>query len=494
MLSITLLGCEDYLDVNKDPNVLGDIPKPEVLLPTAELNLANTLMGWDFGFGGGFWSEYWTQTYTASQFKTLCEYKDANFGSAYANLTSGVLMDLKRISTLSKEKGNEGLSYVSEALSIYTWQVMVDLWGDLPYREALKGNEGVASPKFDTGKEIYTDLLKRIDKLVQQDVSKMYVSEKFDFMFAGNMNKWKQFVNSLKLKLNIRLSETGQYNNATLLNFVKNNEFLTSSAKISGAIFADEEGKRHPMVEFQANGANYLSQNVIGTKNFVDYLKLNSDPRLEKLFEKAKSGTYVGAFFGDFANKKDTDGNGKTDDKESYSQPKFEANTDLMIMSLWEVDFFISEVYARAGDNANAKKYYDEAIKASLTQHKISDFSILDGYAKWKDGSMEDEIKQIAQQKWVANANYQHIESFIDRNRTRYPVLNPIKIEDDRKKAFENFPAGELTVSIEGRAKTNGKLPQSLVYPSSIITRNVNAPSQKPDMLQKVWWNQKNQL
>ena len=74
LLTVFASSCDDYLDINQDPNVLGTTDAPEILLPSAQVALGNNLMGWDFGFGGGFWSEYWTQSYTASQFKTLCEY------------------------------------------------------------------------------------------------------------------------------------------------------------------------------------------------------------------------------------------------------------------------------------------------------------------------------------------------------------------------------------------------------------------------------------
>lgn len=60
-------SCNDWLDVNHDPNALEEIPDAKVLLPAAQVGIGNNLMGWDFGFGGAFWVEYWTQSYTASQ-------------------------------------------------------------------------------------------------------------------------------------------------------------------------------------------------------------------------------------------------------------------------------------------------------------------------------------------------------------------------------------------------------------------------------------------
>lgn len=491
-LSIFGWGCDNYLDINEDPDVLRNIPEAKVVLPAAELNLANQLMGWDFGFGGGFWSEYWTQAYDASQFKFLCEYQETSFSTAYSGLTAGVLEDCKRMKTISLANNNMGVYYASEALSIFTWQIMTDVWGDIPYFEALKGDEGIVSPKFDEGSIIYADLLARVDALIALNVSEATLPASYDFIYGGDLDQWKLFANSLKLKLMMRLSETSEYNNAAVVSFIESSEFIKNNAGISGSTWSDgQEGKRHPMREFEEGSADYLSSNVIASKNFLDYLEVNADPRLDVLFEKT-GGYHLGAFFGDFASKEDSDVNGTLDEDEDYSQAVFSATQDLVIMSIWEVNFYIAEAYARASNNPNAKIYYDKAVNASLAQHGgLASDIITTGYATWVDGTVEEGIKQIAMQKWVANANYQHIESFLERNRTKYPAVNTIDIRKDRAFANTNFPLGDLTIAIEGRGKTNAKLPASPIYPQNVLTRNENAPVQKQDLLEKVWWNKK---
>lgn len=489
-LTLFFTGCNDWIDVNHDPNALEKIPEAKVLLPSAQIGIANNLMGWNFGFGGAFWVQYWTQSYTASQFKSLCEYLPEQFNTAYTSLTREPLMDLKLIKKMTENDANKGYYFVAEALSIYTWQIITDVWGDIPYNEALKGDEGLLNPKQDQGKDIYASLMQRIDALLAMDLSNSSIDENYDYIYQGSLEQWSKFVNALKLKLMIRLSETEGYDNNATLNFVQTADLLTASAKIPGKVWDDaKEGKRHPMREFEAGGAGYLSTNVIGCKSFVDYLQTNADPRLAKLFG---NGTKA-AFFGDFHSKFDSDGNGTTDDKETYCTVLFEGNMDLMLMSDWEVNFYKAEVFARAGDKAKAKAAYEAGVKASLAQHGISDETMLDasGYAKWVDGTEESEIKQIAMQKWIANCNYQHIESFLERNRTKYPAVNEIDIAADRSYAYINFPVGDLTISVKGRALLNGNLPASPLYPESYIFRNINAPSQKASVGEKVWWNKK---
>lgn len=487
-------SCKDWLDVNHDPNVLEAIPEGKVLLPAAEVGLGNNLMGWDFGFAGAFWSEYWTQKYTASQFKSLCEYSETSFSTAYQELTAGVLTDLEKIKSVALENEDNGSYFIAEALAIFTWQTLTDLWGDIPYSEALKGSENIYMPKFDNGKDIYADLITRINTLLETDLSSAQVDGEYDFIYNGDLSKWNTFAKSLKLKLMLRLSETPEYDNDAVLQYIENNTLLTESACIPGNVWNDgQEGKRHPMREFEAGGAGYFTQNVIACKNFIDYLKNNQDPRLERLFNIADTKTgWRGAFFGDFDSKQASDGSTR-DDQVKYSTVNFEGDMDLMIMSDWEVNFYIAEVYARAGRHDKAKAAYDKGVKASLIQHGITDDAIInDGYAQWKDGTVEEEIKQIGMQKWVANANYQHIESFIERNRIKYPATYDIDIKLNRTGAYSDLKIpGNLTVSVNGRGKLNNSLPASPTYPASVLGRNENSPSQKLNLGEKVWWDQK---
>jgi hypothetical protein len=124
-------GCgKDWFDVNQDPNSLTDIPNSELIIPGAQMAIANGIMGWQSGFSGAFWSQYWTQDYTSSQFKYLDEYNETEWEYTWDNIIPSALTDLKRIKANS-EKGS-GTYFVAEALSIYSWQLITDIWGDVP--------------------------------------------------------------------------------------------------------------------------------------------------------------------------------------------------------------------------------------------------------------------------------------------------------------------------------------------------------------------------
>lgn len=486
-------SCQKYLDVNHDPNVVEEIKDPKIILTSAQLNVATHIVGWELGLGGSFWVQYWTQKHTGSQFKTVCDYGEQRGDIAYAGLTSGALQDFERIKKIaSQAKEHAGYAYIAEALSIYTWQVLTDVWGALPYFEAQRGAEGIYAPKFNLGEEIYADLLKRVDALLAQGQPTASVDSHYDFLAGGDLEQWYRFANSLKLKLMMRLTYTSLYDNAKALAFVQSAPLLKTAVAIPGKVWEDsKEGKRHPLREYEAGGANYFTTNIIACTSFIEYLKAGSDPRLEKLFTSV-GGAYRGAFFGDYDSTEKTDGS--TSDKDvKYSVPIIRPDLDAIVISPWEVSFYIAEVYARAGNDAKAREHYEEGVKSSLKQHGITDMAILGagGYAEWKPGSEDEMLHRIAMQKWVAHANYQPLEAFFERNRLKYPRVNEVDVRLSRRALFGDFPVGELTISVTGRDKLNQNLPKSWLYPNRIMERNHNALPQKSNVGQKIWWDQK---
>ncbi|MBD0364851.1 MAG: SusD/RagB family nutrient-binding outer membrane lipoprotein, partial [Flavisolibacter sp.] len=49
---------------------------------------------------------------------------------------------------------------ISDLMQVYTWDILVKTFGDVPYKEAL--DPKVLFPKYDDAKTIYTDLLRRV--------------------------------------------------------------------------------------------------------------------------------------------------------------------------------------------------------------------------------------------------------------------------------------------------------------------------------------------
>ncbi|MEG1935631.1 MAG: SusD/RagB family nutrient-binding outer membrane lipoprotein, partial [Rikenellaceae bacterium] len=80
----------------------------------------------------------------------------------------------------------------------------VETYGDVPYRDANNILE-IAQPKYDTQEFIFKDLLKQLKK-ANDDLKGTKGWTKGDIIFNGDVDKWRKFANSLRLRIAMRIS------------------------------------------------------------------------------------------------------------------------------------------------------------------------------------------------------------------------------------------------------------------------------------------------
>ncbi|MGC3947548.1 MAG: SusD/RagB family nutrient-binding outer membrane lipoprotein [Chryseolinea sp.] len=101
---------------------------------------------------------------------------------------------------------HEGVALILKA---YTFGLIADLWGDAPYTEALRAEEGAAyfKPAFDTQQTIYHGILADLEtanSLLSQGDG-IPINETQDVLFAGDLTRWRKFANSVALRYYMRL-------------------------------------------------------------------------------------------------------------------------------------------------------------------------------------------------------------------------------------------------------------------------------------------------
>src|SRR5690606_20957479 len=136
-------------------------------------------------------------------------------GNFWASLYQNVLIDFQ---AARKELNREG-NYISveeqairdnrlamvQLLEVFTYGVLVDTFGNIPYSEALDGDN--LTPAYDDAMAIYQDLIAKIDgSLALLDPGADSFGEA-DVMYQGDVDQWIKFANSLKLKLGMRLAD-----------------------------------------------------------------------------------------------------------------------------------------------------------------------------------------------------------------------------------------------------------------------------------------------
>ena len=223
---IFLSSCtKDFLDINVDPNNPSTI-EPSKILPTVQRTFGDAL-SMDENNGGlsGALAVYTHQMSTreeADQYGITGT--DANVATPWAKLFStspqpgttapvyGVLQNLEDIIKNSTADGNMQYSGIAKILKAYTFSVLVDVFGDIPFSEANKLKEGIPYPKFDDDASIYPALFTLIDEGIADinntTAPNIVTPADDDLIYGGDMDLWIKAANTIKLKLYTQVRKT----------------------------------------------------------------------------------------------------------------------------------------------------------------------------------------------------------------------------------------------------------------------------------------------
>ncbi len=167
----------------------------------------------------------------------------------------------------------------------YSFMVLTDTYGDVPYKEAGLGYlSGNIRPKYEAQQAIYEDVIKELTEATAAlDATKP--TEAGEVMFSGNIARWKRFGNSVLLRAGMRLSKV----NPTLAQ-------STVQKAVAGGVM--QSNADNGVVKNNATFTNPVGSllnsteaaNFYLTRYFVNYLRSTSDPRLGSI-----AARYVGA-------------------------------------------------------------------------------------------------------------------------------------------------------------------------------------------------------
>jgi hypothetical protein len=125
-------------------------------------------------------------------------------GAAFNPIYTDVVPQLQSIFNAADPKSAEYA--LANILWVLSFHRVTDYWGPIPY---FKAGVPASSVPYDPQDKIYDDFFKRLTDAVT--VLKGKTSEKpygdFDIMYAGNVNKWITFANTLRLRLALRISK-----------------------------------------------------------------------------------------------------------------------------------------------------------------------------------------------------------------------------------------------------------------------------------------------
>ena len=218
VIAMLAVSCKKFLDINTDPNNPTTIEVSK-LLPTTQRTLGDA-MSMDEQNGGlsevlAVYTHQMTTREEADKYgitgvdpniQTVWSKlfsSSANPGTAYP--VYGVIQNLEDIIATATEAGNMRYAGIAKILKAYTYSIMVDVFGDIPFSEANKLKAGILYPKFDDDAAIYESLFTLINEgiadLNNTTAPNSKVPGTDDLMYSGNVARWIKAANTIKLKM-----------------------------------------------------------------------------------------------------------------------------------------------------------------------------------------------------------------------------------------------------------------------------------------------------
>jgi len=470
LTTLLISSCSTDLDINQDPDLLSPSQIPmENELPAAITGIGASA-GSYFALIGGFWSQFWTQSAVANQYKYLDDYtlnpsqpiNEGGWASMYDALT-----DVRNVKANALATENWKYYLIATTLEVYASQILVDYYGAIPYSEA--NNTAILKPVFDAPEVVYDKMALDLAEALGKDLSTSPVAfapGTTDFIFKGDMTKWTEFANTLMLKIHMRQSEVRpSVASAGIIGLIGSGvNFLSSNAAID--VFVDENSRSNPLYESDRRQLN-VATNLRASTTMGTFLKSNIDPRLAKFYD---GDTFQDQ--GYFDNPSGT----------SVSVVELSATSPVYFISLAESKFLQAEADLKYMGGTNAKALYEAAVTAAFEQWGLGTdaAAMLTGAYSFPTGTDSDKLEAIMTQKWVASFPGNGYESFVEHNRTGFPKVSTVKQTD------AGYKPGQITYSIEG--KTGGLFPKRIEYPLTETIRNSNTPA-VVKITEAVWYD-----
>ena len=205
-----LASCSDkiYEEINTDPT------KADHVNPASQLTYAELQMYGDMNYVDvhrlyvyAFTQQLmgcWNTTNYGGQHRM----DDNEMSRPWNNLYPGAIRNLT--DAIAETEDDPELVNINSALRIfrvYTGALLADYYGDVPFKEAgLAYLTGNSQPKYDTQEELYRSFFTELKSAAQLfDINAEQISS--DPIFGGNIEAWKAFANSLRLRYAMRVSD-----------------------------------------------------------------------------------------------------------------------------------------------------------------------------------------------------------------------------------------------------------------------------------------------
>ena len=399
--AIFVLGaCSDFDEYNENPNEPTAV-SPSVLFPSAIRQSVTTMVNESFLLGNN------AAQLTA---KTLRTEVDTYNWNAFPTVWEGLyesLTDAIAVEEIAAESDNAALEGAAIVLRSWIFGNLTNAYGDIPYSEAITGDEGEFTPAYDDQQAIYQDLLSELSR-----ASTLLASGNGnitgDILFNGDASKWQKLANSLSLRyIMLAHNQLGDAS-SRFAQIATSGNVMTSNEDNAILDYLGSFPNQFPLIplkvgDFDAVAFSETALNVMSAYNdprLARYARPDNDDYSNPEFSGAqngagtceKAGSRLGAqYFNDPA-------------QTTAAQLGLEM-ADGIIMTYSEVEFLMAEAAERGWIADDTEAHYRAGIEASMDYYQV-DYAPF-GYTDFGDyyansGVAFNTTTDIWEQKWLS--------------------------------------------------------------------------------------------
>ncbi|MGP1991694.1 SusD/RagB family nutrient-binding outer membrane lipoprotein [Zobellia laminariae] len=439
---VLFLGsCTDEFDeLNENPN------SPEAVDPQFLLANVISVEADQNAFYQGFRLANYIQQFAASvEFERIDRY-EMGTNSEYWNTIFQLLSDIKSMREL--QGSNEAYNAVGDVMQSFLFSQLTDMWGDVPYTEAVNALDGQFTPAYDTQESIYTDPDTGILAVLERAAATLENSNATingDVLFNGNLNKWMRFANSLRLRYLMRISKRlTDYSEIQAL--ALSGKLMQSNEDNAVLPYLTSAPNQYPMT--LSSLGLYQEHRMTTTVDSV--LTLWNDPRANILYKPTQVSVNSGT--------PEFKGLMNGQDRETIAEKGIDLNdvslfgaifrdvpdgVDAQFMQYSEVQFALAEATERGYITGSVQSYYEAGVRASFEYYGVD---VPAGYLVQEAIALNgtDNLNKILTQKWFSLISNGH-EAWFNVRRTGIPSLKPgpDNLNDDKYPVRYLYPESE---------------------------------------------------
>ncbi|VAW24385.1 Cell surface glycan-binding lipoprotein, utilization system for glycans and polysaccharides (PUL), SusD family [hydrothermal vent metagenome] len=483
LVSVLFSGCtEDFEEINTDTRVLAELDKATIGNVYAYCQYRGLMNGWSFQTSQNLFADLYSQYYSNVQTKFPSDryilvggWLDGAWSGFYGNAAANMAVILKETDPENDVAGMETQHALLQIWKVFMYQRITDYWGPIPYSQVGNGESSVG---YDSQESIYNDFFVLLDDAlsVLDANSGKNAFGSHDQIYGGDINSWRRFANTLRLRVAMRIS------------YVNPSKAKAEAEKaIAGGVI--ESNDQNAIFKTTPNSWNALNimlpwNEFRMSASMESVLKGYDDPRLPSYFSPTAESAATGSpVWKGLRNGYDIPGLSAPDlhyDKLSSMGPRWSDPTDkgknpIEVMLASEAYFLRAEGALNGWSmGGSAEEFYNKGIEMSLSFWGV-DAATIAAYQQSMNtpvathdapepmtdipvkfaSSADKQLEQIITQKWLG-LYPDGWEAWADVRRTEFPKLydrlfsdNPDVAKNETMRRID-FVDNEFNTNAEG--------------------------------------------